>query len=365
MTQIDFRELFLGLPAPHAVFDTELRFLDVNDSYLQLVRRRREELVGRYVFDVFTERDERRAAFQQAFERALAGAANSLVCQPFTLTLPKREGGGTYECWFTCHHVPLRDASGSICGLVQQAEDVTGEVMARRMRDVLSSEFDHRVKNLLTTVASIARRTAKSATSTEEFVASFEGRIQAMAQTHHLLVSGGWDRLSLRELLDGALAPFRGPDRMVTVAGPDVDISGRQAQALGLAFHELAVNAAKHGALGRAEGRLSVAWSVLPATGQANGGSARTLAIVWAEDGLCGVSAPERSGFGTALVERVLPVEIGGSIEREFRPMGMRCTIRLPLAQRARTFGAWPPGASSDRLRSAGEGARRVASPDA
>ncbi len=345
MIDIDFWQMFRSLPAPHMVLDAQLRFVDMNDAYLRMTQRARGELVGRFVFDAFPEEEARREALRRAFVRACAGEANSLIRQPFALHDPE---GGLRQCWFTCHHVPLRDRSGRLCGVMQQAEDVTQEVASERLRDALTAEFDHRVKNLLTTVASIARRTSRSATSTDAFVAGFEARIQAMARTHSLLVGGGWDRLSLGELARSALAPFVSEERPAEVAGPEVDLSGRQAQALGLAFHELAINATKHGALAEAQGRLSVCWSVRrPDPGQ---GGAPWLEIVWLEKGLRGLQAPEEAGFGTTLIERVLPAEIGGSIEREFLPSGLRCIIGLPLAHEVSTSGAWlPPAAESAR----------------
>lgn len=146
--------------------------------------------------------------------------------------------------------MPIFDVAGQIRGVLQQAEDVTSEVTAEAMRDVVSREFDHRVKNLLATVASIARRTAQSATSIKAFLQDFDARIAAIARTHHLLVQGGWDGLGLAELLEAALGAFTGADGDFIASGPAVELSGRQAQALGLAFHELATNAAKFGSYG-------------------------------------------------------------------------------------------------------------------
>lgn len=346
MSETQYRQLFLALPSPHMILDASMRFLAANDAYLAMVQRRRDQLIGRHVFEAFPDSEERVRAFREAFERTLAGEVTVVERRPFFVQRSET-GEGTVERWFTCHHVPLRDADGRPCGVVQHSEDVTGEVLAERLQAALSGEFDHRVKNLLATVASIARRTAQSATSTAAFVEDFEARIQAMARTHALLVDGGWDRLSLEELVEGALAPFRGAGRAVAVGGPAVELSGAQAQSLGLALHELAVNAVKHGALGAEVGRLAVSWSVLPAVAPigAGGGRSRMLELSWCETGLSGIAPPAVTGFGTTLLERVLPAEVEGSILREFLPHGLSCTIRLPLARaargRGRGRGAW------------------------
>lgn len=320
---IDFRKIFNSLPAPYMVLDRALHFVDMNERYLQTTQRTREDLLGRYVFDAFPESGERLAMFKNAFERAVNGEANSLVKKPFSIPRPDSEGGGMREVWWTCHHQPIHDTHGTVCGMIQQALDVTREVTAERMRDVVSREFDHRVKNHLSTIAAIARRTARSADSTEAFLTDFEARINAMARTHQLLVHGGWDGMTLADLVQSELDPYRqGEHRQITVGGPEVELSARQAQALGMALHELATNAAKHGAFRDPHAQLVVRWSVDPRTND--------IALHWQEDGLYGVVEPATSGFGTTIIEHVLPAQVSGSVERRFLPTGLRCTIRMP-----------------------------------
>lgn len=320
---VDFQKMFNALPAPYMVLDTELRFIDMNERYLQTTQRTREDLLGRYVFDAFPESGERLAMFKRAFERAVAGEANAIVKKPFSIPRPQAEGGGMREVWWTCHHQPIHDLEGNVCGMVQQALDVTREVTAERMRDVVVREFDHRVKNHLSTIIAIARRTARSSVSTEAFIADFEARVNAMARTHQLLVHGGRDGMTLADLLESELSPYRQDgQRRIVAAGPPIELTGKQGQALGMALHELATNAAKHGALRDPHAKLEVRWSSDPATGR--------VTIVWHEDGLRAVAEPAATGFGTTIIEHVLPSELSGSVDRRFLPSGLRCTISFP-----------------------------------
>lgn len=324
--QIDFRVLFYSPPSPYMMLDTGLRFFDMNEAYLRVTRQDRDNLLGRYVFDAFPETPECEAVFRRAFERALAGEANRLVRQPFSIPRPESQGGGLREVWWTCHHMPIHDVAGNLCGMVQKAEDVSLEVKAERMRDVITREFDHRIKNLLSVVVAIARQTASTAETPATFTAEFEERIQAMVRTHQMLVDTGWTTVALNDLLEAHLEPYRNTESaFVSLSGPPVTLSSRQTQSLGMALHELATNAAKYGAFSVEQGRLDVTWSI--------DGDGKTCRIVWREDGLADVAEPERVGFGSTIMERVLPAELNGSVTRDFSPTGLHCTIAFPLAK--------------------------------
>ncbi|MDP2410188.1 MAG: HWE histidine kinase domain-containing protein [Pseudolabrys sp.] len=325
-SNVDFKRMFYMLPTPYLVLDKQLNIIDMNDQYLAVTKRTRQELIGRYVFDAFPEGEERLTMFRNAFLRAVAGEANAIVKSPFSIPRPESEGGGMREVWWTCHHMPAYDADGNIVGMVQKAVDQTAEVMAERMRDIISREFDHRVKNLLTTVGTIARRTAKTSLSTEDFIANFEARINAMARTHQLLVEGGWDGMSLFDLLSAELKPYVQSDHCrVAIEGPPVTLTGKQAETLGLAFHELATNAAKYGALKDPNAALDISWRR----------DAGMITIDWSETGLHGLVPPTTRGFGSVIIEKAVPAELSGSVERDFRPRGLHCRIEIPQATAA------------------------------
>ncbi len=203
-------------------------------------------------------------------------------------------------------------------------QDMHGEMEHRKL---LLDELNHRVKNTLATVQSMAAQTMRHADSLPAFRKAFESRLIAMSSTHNLLTKGDWKSASLRELLKAELAPFQqdGESR-VTMRGPDVQLNPAQSTSLGMAFHELTTNAVKYGALSRHEGHVTVEWNVT----QENGGN--LLRIVWRERGGPEVAPPRRRGFGSRLIERGLVGQHGGRAELIFNPEGVTCEIEIPLA---------------------------------
>lgn len=323
MTAIDYQRLFYDLPTPFMILDTEMCFLEVNDRYLEITQRSREDLIGTYAWTAFPGEDEEVEPFRRGIEQALAGIPNTLERQLFAIPVPEAQGGGRRDVWWTCSHIPVYDHDGQICGALQHAVDVTAEVTAEQMRDAVSHEFAHRIKNLLATITVIARRTVAHSESMQDFTQVFSQRIDAMARTHQLLVNGGWEGMLLADLLEGELQPFREEDRgAITLRGPRVVLSSTQAQALGMAFHELSTNAAKYGAFAHPDGRLEVRWAL-------EGGN---LKIQWHEDGLENVTAPSSIGFGSRIIEEVMPMQLEGDVTRQFEPSGLRCSIVVPMA---------------------------------
>jgi len=188
-------------------------------------------------------------------------------------------------------------------------------------------ELDHRVKNTLTTVLAIARQSAKNSASVAEFSEAFQARLMALAQTHNLLNQGHWEGASLRKILAAELSPFtqEAENPRFSLHGEDIRLTPGQAVTLGMAFHELATNAAKYGALSTPAGRLDVSWGIEDA---ANG---KRLRLKWVESGGPAVKPPTRHGFGTYLLENALPHETGGEVTLEYAPKGVRCTFSVPV----------------------------------
>ena len=315
---IDYVELFRAAPSPFMILDRDLRYVDANACYLATVGTTLDELRGRCVFDVFPESEERRAKFRHALERALAGEANSLEREAYQIP---DESGALREVWWTCHHIPVRDRDGRPCGVLQKALDVTAEVKAERMRDTVLREIDHRMKNQLATISAIARRTARDAATTNDFLESFDRRLQAMSRTHQMLVDEQWGGLQLGDLIRAELAPYRdGTDARIRVEGPSVTLSPGEAQSLGLALHELATNAAKYGGLGEDGESLAVAWRQ----------DERGVELTWAERARRAIREPSRQGFGSIIVDRLLPSQIGATVQRDYRADGLHCRIAIP-----------------------------------
>ncbi|MEZ5710387.1 MAG: HWE histidine kinase domain-containing protein [Blastomonas sp.] len=322
-TIIDFARLFRDLPAPYMMLDTGLRFIDVNHAYEAVTGRKRDELIGRYVFDAFPERPERLEKFGNAFRRALAGETNCFEHEPFAIAICDGDEPGLKEVSWTTHQMPVYDTDGTVIGVLQKALDVTAEMEAERTRDIVVREFDHRQKNLLAKVSAITHRTAADCSTLEEFLAEFDDRMAALARTQNLLMRRKWAAVPLRDLIEAELAPYRGKDDAhIRASGPDLLLNGPTAQALGMALHELATNAAKYGGLANADRMLQIEWRHDPQSDD--------IMLDWQETGFAVGGTPDRSGFGSTIIDLITPREVHGAVERTFDGNGHRCHIRMP-----------------------------------
>jgi two-component sensor histidine kinase len=220
--------------------------------------------------------------------------------------------------------------------LGREFDRVVAELGQREQRqELLVNELNHRVKNTLATVQSIVAQSLRNAPTAEEARASIESRLFALSRAHDVLTRENWEGARLRDILEEALAPYRGEQvKRVHLSGPDVQLAPRMALSLAMAVQELATNAVKYGALSNGEGQIGISWTTDPERDPA------LLQIRWAETGGPPVHPPTRRGFGTRLLERSLSHEVDGKVEIEFRPTGVVCTIEAPLGStgRERTF---------------------------
>jgi PAS domain S-box-containing protein len=220
---------------------------------------------------------------------------------------------------------PVKDSQGRIVGASKIARNITQQKRAEEQRTLLINELNHRVKNTLATVQSLAMQTLRNTERSEEARALFESRLAALSRAHDLLTTENWEGASLAEVVDRALAPFQ--SERIRVVGPFARLSPKQALALSIALNELATNAAKYGALSGESGEVNVRWEV-------NDGR---IHFTWTESGGPPVKPPARSGFGTRLIQRNLANELGGTAVIEYRPDGVVAEITAPLERRSRT----------------------------
>lgn len=222
------------------------------------------------------------------------------------------------------YNSPLVDGDGKVIGVASVGQDVTRERDAKRHQQLLMAELDHRVKNNLTAVISLAEQTGRSSSTYPEFIRAFLGRVRAMARMHSVLASQSWQGADLMTLVVHTLEAF-GSDasKRSTVAGPVVTLHPRVAQGLAMALHELATNAVKYGALSTGAGGVDVRWTLH--------GEPASMTLEWAEHGGPTVRVPASRGFGTDLIEGALAHELGGSASIEFRPGGVYARLELPL----------------------------------
>jgi PAS domain S-box-containing protein len=219
------------------------------------------------------------------------------------------------------------DAANRIARISGVTIDITDRKEAEQRQLLLAREVDHRAKNALAVVHAIVSLTR--ADSIAQFVAAVEGRVQALARAHSLLSESRWQGANISDIVEEELAPYRAPhfDR-VKISGASLSLDPSSAQALALALHELATNAAKYGALSKPSGRLQVSWSL----------TSGRLELRWIERG---GPAPERidsSGFGIRVIKASVEGQLDGKVDFDWRPDGLRCSVSVPLQTKPDVF---------------------------
>jgi PAS domain S-box-containing protein len=239
--------------------------------------------------------------------------------------------------WMRDTDFPLLDETDRVQRLGGIGQDITerkqaeealrqGESRAR----LLLGELQHRVRNTLSVIRSITRRTAETSHSVEDYAMHLDGRINAFARVQTAVARDPTAGLDLTDLVTDELLTYAAHQgEQVRIAGPAVRLKPKAAETFGLAIHELATNAVKHGALSVPQGRIRISWQVH------NGTDPPRLVFEWKESGTP-ERAPKRKrrGFGTDLLERTLTYELKAKTVQTFEPDGLRCTIELPMTER-------------------------------
>ncbi len=299
-----------------AFWDLDGRITDANDAFLSMLGYDRQELVSETIqwsastppeFDAITQRalDEIRLTGQfQPFEKEFFRKDGSRV--------PVLLGGARFE---------ESDSQG-----VAFVLDVSERKQAEERQRLLLNELNHRVKNTLAIVQAIAVQTLRMADSPGAFTDAFLPRLLALSQTHNLLNETSWQGAGLRDIVCAELAPHADCDAgRVRVTGEDVRLRPEAAVTLGMAFHELATNAAKYGALSQPSGCVAITWNVSAQ------GHEPLLRLEWQETNGPPVRPPRRRGFGSRLIERDLQRQLATEVHLDFLPEGVRCVMYLPL----------------------------------
>lgn len=230
--------------------------------------------------------------------------------------------------WHDLHVEPLRNEAGEIIGLTCASVDVTERKEGEAHLRLLMRELTHRSKNLLAVIQAMARQTAHHAGSVDAFLAQFGSRLQALAASHDLLVRESWYGASLGELIRSQLSSYLdGGAVQVTMEGPAIALKPEAAQNLGLALHELAVNAAKFGALSVPAGRVMITWARRASDAD------NSVELDWREQLGPKVKARRKKGFGSMVIERNLARALDAKVDLEFDPEGLHCHIVIPASQ--------------------------------
>ena len=318
----DFKAVFDASPRPLLLLAADpprFTMLAVNAAHARAFATTPQALTGWGVLEVFpAEPSEAGAQFMAAIrtslERVMAtGAADQMPIRPFAVTAA--DGSEDHRYW-SATNAPILGPDGAVTHIVSAVQDVTGEVKERRSeeaRHLLMREVDHRARNALTVVQSLVRLT--QADSLSEFKSVVLGRIEALSRAQTSLALRKWEGAILHQVVADELAAMTGPDKY-HIEGPDVTLPAEQVQAMSMALHELATNACKYGALKTEAGRVTVSWTVEDGR----------LRLVWSEQGGAPVLPPTELGFGSRLLE-ALALQLGGQIERAWRPQGLRAEL--------------------------------------
>jgi PAS domain S-box-containing protein len=228
--------------------------------------------------------------------------------------------------WWDVAVTPIPNPKGFIDRLLSVSRDITETKHLEEHQRLLINELNHRVKNTLATVQSIASQTLRNAETLDEAQAAFEARLFALSRAHDVLTRENWEGAGLRAIVAEAVAPYSNAreDRL-HLNGPDVRLSPRMALALAMALQELATNAVKYGALSNDAGEIQISW------GLDRTKAPPCLHLRWEESGGPAVQVPRRRGFGTRLIERSLALDLDGDVRIEFAPTGVVCTVDAPL----------------------------------
>lgn len=224
---------------------------------------------------------------------------------------------------FMPYPTPLHDADHRLVGAVNMLIDLTHLKQAHRRQQLLINELNHRVKNTLATIQSIAHQTFRGKTD-EELKQRFEKRLIALAKTHDILTREDWRGADLRELISQLIEFACDAGERAIVDGPSVLLPQRAVVPLAMAIHELCTNASKYGALTGPAGRIVIEWQFVA------GGT--RLQLRWVESGGPPVQVPVRRGFGTRLLERGLPHELRADCKLTFQPSGVVFVMDMPLS---------------------------------
>jgi PAS domain S-box-containing protein len=222
---------------------------------------------------------------------------------------------------FMPYPTPLTGRNGDLTGAVNMLVDLTEQKKADEKQRLLVRELHHRVKNTLATVQAIMGTTMRFSTTMEEFQHAFVGRVAALSKTHSLLTEDKDQLVSFNVLLQNELEPFDNRDDRLVLDGREVMLPAHLAVPIGMAIHELTTNAVKYGALSVIGGKLTVAWYE----------SAGSLVISWCEVNVPNVVSPEHIGFGSQLLTRVLPQQIGATVKFDYGPSGLTGSLSVPI----------------------------------
>ena len=313
-----FAALFAQASAGLSETDLEGRFTAVNDRFCALIGWSREKLLAGMKIEEVTHPEDI-ARNLRLFRRAVETG------EPFEMEKRYVRPDGS-SVWVLNAVTALRNSAGRPASVFAVTTDVTDRKRAEEHQQLLINELNHRVKNTLTTVQSIASQTLRTAANKEEARKAFEDRLLALSRAHDVLTRENWEGATVRALVAQMVEPYANhAENRLHAEGPVLWLSPRAALALAMALQELATNAVKYGALSGDQGRITLTWRI-------DAQDPQRMHLRWEEQGGPPVTPPRRRGFGTRLIERGLAQDLDGAVEIAFEPGGVVCTIAAKIA---------------------------------
>lgn len=299
--------------------DRNMVYRFVNRAQAELFGLNPDDLIGRSIPEVMGQ--EAFAIIRPHIERALAGEMVEYEAE-----IPYSNAGLR---WRHVIYTPDRDIDGEVVGFFASIIDITQRKRDEEHKKLLIDELNHRVRNTLAVVQSIAQQTLKGEAATEAARRGFEGRLLALAKAHGLLTRTSWESAAISDIVEDAIQTNVPAGRRVAVRGPAITLGPKPALAIAMALHELFTNALKYGSLSNESGRVEIEWSAEEA-------APAQFKLVWTEHDGPPVEPPTRRGYGSLMIEQALARDLQGEVVVEYRTDGLRCAIAAPCDVRRR-----------------------------
>ncbi|MCC4602612.1 PAS domain-containing protein [Xanthomonas campestris pv. badrii] len=313
-----YEALLQATPDLLYVFDTQHRFVYANQALLTMWGMCWEDAAGKTCLELGYE-PWHAAMHDEEIERVIATGEPIRGEVPFPHTV---KGLRIYDYIFT----PVFGPDGNVEAIAGATRDITEHTQHAQHLQLLINELNHRVKNSLVMVQSLARQSFNNADSLADAQEKIDARLLALSRAHDTLTRENWVSADILELTRDAAALYESRDsRRFLLQGESCHLDPRRALALSMALHELCTNALKHGALSSSEGNVQIVWERCTRDGQ------QMLDLTWQELGGPTVLPPARKGFGSRLLERGLKHDLKGEVELAFDPAGVRYRVSIPL----------------------------------
>lgn len=304
--ELELTTILEGIGEGFYTVDRDWRLTRFNSAAARHFEREAASVLGKVLWQVFPSANG--SELQQMFLQVMASRV-AATGETASILAPGR--------WVAYRVFPLGD------GIAVVFNDVTDRKRAEAHRELLLNELNHRVRNTLATVQSMASQTLRNAGIDAGVHRVLEARLITLSNVHNVLTDSNWDSADLRDVAQAALKPHQAPGReRFALDGPRLRLRPKSAVAVSMALHELCTNAIKYGALSVDSGRVAISWSV----------DGDRFRLQWQERGGPKVAPPMRKGFGSRLIERGLAAELRGEARLDYRPEGVVCTVDAPLA---------------------------------